>query len=77
MKPTLFHFVIELPATDMGLCWIGGGLKRSRRPGFVWLTTPGGQPVLEVPRAQVHPTTAEDFARRFIEERRLAKAPLN
>jgi hypothetical protein len=77
MKPTLFHFLIELPGTDMGLCWIGGGLKRSKRPGFVWLTTPRGEPMMEVARAQVHPTTAEDTARRFIAEGRLAKAPLN
>lgn len=77
MKPTLFHFLIELPDTGMGLCWIGGGLKRSKRPGYVWLTTPGGDPVLEVARAQVYPSTAEDTARRFLAERRLAQAPLN
>ena len=77
MKTTLFHFVIELPGTDRCLCWIGGGLKLSKRPGFVWLTNPGGQPVLEVARAQVHPTTPEDSTRRFIAERRLANAPLN
>jgi len=77
MKATLFHFVIELPGTGTGMCWIRGGLKRSKRPDFDWLTTPGGQPVLEVARAQVHPATPEDTARRFIAERRLAKAPLN
>jgi hypothetical protein len=77
MKPTIFYFIVELPGTGMGLSWIGGGLKRSKRPGHVWLTSPKGEPILEAPRAQVHPTTAEDFARRFIEERRLAKAPLN
>ena len=77
MKATLFHFVIELPGTGMGLFWIGGGLKRSKRPGFVWLTTPGGEPVLEAPACQVHPSTPEDTARRFLAERRLAKVPLN
>lgn len=77
MKPTLFHFLIELPGTGMGLCWIGGGLKRSKRPDYVWLTTPGGRPVLEVPLSQVHPSTPEDTAKRFLAERRLAQAPLN
>jgi hypothetical protein len=76
MKPTLFHFVIELPGTGMGLCWIGGGLKRSKRPGYVWMTGPRGDPVLEVPAAQVYPSTAEDLAKRFLAERRLAQAPL-
>lgn len=55
VKPPIFHFLIELPGTGMGLCWIGGGLKPSKRPGYVWLTSPGGQPVLEVPAAQVYP----------------------
>jgi hypothetical protein len=77
MKPTLFHFLIELPGTGMGLFWIGGGLKRSKRPGYVWLTTPGGDPVLEVARTQVHPSTPEDTARRILAERRLARAPMN
>jgi hypothetical protein len=77
MKPNLFHFVIELPGSGMGLCWIGGGLKRSKRPGFVWLTTPGGQPVLEVARTQVHPSTTEDTARRILADWRLARAPMN
>jgi hypothetical protein len=77
MKPTLFHFLIELPGTDMGLCWIGGGLRRSKRPGYVWLTGPDGRPVLEAPACQVHPSTPEDTARRFLAERRLAKTPLN
>ena len=71
------RYVIELPDTGMALTWIGGGLKRSKRPGYVWLTAPDGRPVLEAPRAQVHPTTPEDTAKRFIAERRLAKAPLN
>ena len=75
MKPTLFHFVIELPGTGMGLFWIGGGLKRSKRPGFVWLNSPKGEPVFEAPRAQVYPTTPEDTAKRFIAERRLFPCP--
>ena len=77
MKTTPFYFVVELPGTRMALTWIGGGLKPSKRPGYVWLTSPRGQPVLEAPRSQVYPSTAEDTARRFLAERRLAKAPLN
>jgi len=77
MKPTLFHFIVELPGTGMALTWIGGGLKASKRPGRVWLTNPIGDPVMEVPRAQVYPTTPEDMARRILAERRLTKAPLN
>lgn len=74
---TIFYFIVELPETGLALTWIGGGLKPSKRPGHVWLTTPGGDPVLEVPAAQVHPSTPEDTARRILAERRLAQAPLN
>jgi hypothetical protein len=77
MKPTAFYFLVELPAIGMALTWIGGGLKRSKRPGFVWLTTPGGEPVLEVSRRDVHPTTPEDFTKRILAERQFTKAPLN
>jgi hypothetical protein len=77
MKSTLFYFLVELPETGTAMTWIGGGLKPSKRPGHVWLTTPDGKPVLEAPRDQVHPSTPEDTARRIFEERRLAKAPCN
>jgi len=72
-----FYFLVALPATGLSLTWIGGGLKPSDHPGYVWLTTPTGKPVLEVPKAHVHPSTPEDCARRILEERRLAKAPWN
>jgi len=74
---TVFYFIVELPETGLALTWIGGGLKRSKRPGYVWLTGPDGRPVLEVPRSQVHPSSPEDMARLILEDRRLAKAPLN
>jgi hypothetical protein len=77
MKTTIFYFVVELPETGMALTWIGGGLKPSKRPDRVWLTTPDGRPVLEAPQSQVHPSSPEDLAQRILEERRLAKAPLN
>lgn len=77
MKTTPFYFVVELPGTRIALTWIGGGLKHSKRPGYVWMTGPRGDPVLEVPAAQVYPSSADDLAKRFLAERRLAKAPLN
>ena len=77
MKTTLFYFFVELPEVGMALTWIGGGLRRSKRAGHVWLTTPKGEPVLEVPRFQVHPSNPEEVARRIVQERRLAKAPMN
>lgn len=40
MKTTPFYFLVELPGKGMALTWIGGGLKPSKRPGHVWLTTP-------------------------------------
>jgi hypothetical protein len=77
MKLTLFYFVVELPGTDLGLYWIGGGLRRSERDGYVWLTNPRGERILQAPACQVHPSSREDLARRILAERRLAKAPLN
>lgn len=77
MKAPLFYFLVELPGTGMALTWIGGGLKPSKRPNHVWLTAPDVRPVLEAPRDHVRPSSREDLARRIIEERRLAKAPLN
>jgi hypothetical protein len=77
MKTTTFYFTVDLPEVGMALTWIGGGLQRSKRDGHVWLTTPGGEPVLEVPRGQVHPSNPEEVARRIVQERRLVKAPLN
>jgi hypothetical protein len=66
MKPNLYHFIVELPEAGEGaaLVWIGGGLRASRKPGFVWLTTPAGLAVLEVPRARVHPSSPSDLAGR-------------
>jgi hypothetical protein len=77
MKATVFYFLVELPGTGMALTWMGGGLKSSKRPDRVWLCTPAGKPVLEVPRDQVHPSSPGDLARRILAERRLMKAPLN
>jgi hypothetical protein len=76
MKTITYHLV-ELPGTGMALTFIGGPLQPSQRPGYVWLTTPGGEPVLEAPRSQVHPSSPEDLAQRIVAERQLARAPLN
>jgi hypothetical protein len=76
MKTITYHLV-ELPGTGMALTFIGGPLQPSQRPGYVWLTAPDGRRVLEAQRSQVHPSSREDLTRRIVEERRLAKAPLN
>jgi hypothetical protein len=77
MKTTLFYFLIELPEAGMAITWIGGGLKPSNHPEHVWLTTPGGSPVLEVPRAHVHPTNKQELAQRILADRMADKAPMN
>jgi hypothetical protein len=77
MKPTAFYFCVELPGTGMALTWIGGGLKPSKRPDRVWLTTPGGEPVLEVLRQHVHARTREQTAQRIMADLRASRAPRN
>ena len=77
MIPTVLYFLVEIPETGLALTWMGGGLKSSKRPGFAWLTTPDGRPVMEVLRDHVHPSNPDDLTRRILEERRPAKAPLN
>lgn len=74
---TAFYFYVE--DLESGFCatWIGGGLKKSKRPGYVWLTKPGGEPILEIKREYVHPSTREETARRLREDARARKAPLN
>lgn len=77
MTPNVHYFLLELPGTGLALTWIGGGLKPSIRAGYVWLTTPDGKPVMEVERRHVHPSNPEETAQLILEERRLAKTPLN
>lgn len=64
---TLFHFLVKNPVGDLTFHWIGGGLRPSEKPGYVWLTTPGGDPVLEVPKGNVTPLS-RDQAERAIAE---------
>lgn len=77
MKTSIHYHYVDLPEVGMAITLIGGPLQPSERPGYVWLTTPGGEPILEAPRAQVHPSSPEDLARRIMEARRLSKAPMN
>jgi hypothetical protein len=72
-----FHFLVSIPEAGLSLTWIGGGLKPSKSPGKLWLTTPDGRPVLEVDKRHVQPSTLEQTAQRIIEDRRAAKARLN
>jgi len=65
---TLFYFVIEAPAAQAELLFIGGGLKPSKKPGCVWLTKPDGVAVLEVEKTRVHPSSAREFAELLIAE---------
>jgi hypothetical protein len=68
---TVFHFYVEIPGV-INFTFFGGGLKPSR-PGYVWLATPVGKPILEVPRAWVHPTTYEEIDQRILADRRAAR----
>jgi hypothetical protein len=72
-----FHFLVSVPEAGLALTWIGGGLKPSKSPGRVWLTAPGGQPVLEVDGCHVQPSTPEETAKRIIAGRMANKAPMN
>jgi hypothetical protein len=70
---TVFHFHVEIPGV-LSMTWFGGGLKPSLKPGHVWLTNPGGDPILEFPRCFVHPTTYKEIGQRILVDRRLARA---
>jgi hypothetical protein len=59
---THFYFRVEFPEADFAMTWCGGGLRRSKDPNKVWLTTPGGTPVLEVYRRMVRPITRDEAA---------------
>lgn len=73
----VFYFLIELPETGQAMTWIGGGLKLSNRPGYVWLTAPDGRKLMEVPRNHITPLSKEDLANLLVEDRRIRKAALN
>jgi hypothetical protein len=74
---TPFHFLIDIPEAGLALAWTGGGLRRSKTAGKVWLTKPSGEAVLEAPLCQVHPITREQLANTIIAERVATTAPLN
>lgn len=56
-----FMFHIQTPE-GLSFTWIGGGLKRSKRPTHVWLTKPTGEPLLELPQAYVRPIDRAEAA---------------
>jgi hypothetical protein len=72
-----FYFTVTIPELGSGFTWIGGGLKPSERKGYVWLTAPQGQGVMEVLREQVRPTSAEELAMNIVAEQERNRAPLN
>ena len=68
------HYHVQTPKGSF--TWIGGRIEPASN-GDVWLTKPGGERVLRVPRRYVKETTREETARRIVEDRRASKAPMN
>ena len=50
-----------------------GLLKPSSKPGYVWLANFGGEAILEVEQASVHPVTAMEAAEIVAEEAKLQR----
>ena len=71
-KPQLHYFAIDLPIVSPdgldGLTVIGGPLRPSNRPGFVWLTNPDGSELLEAPAGQVRELTRSGVEQRLKDE---------
>jgi hypothetical protein len=74
---TPFYFYVELPEPGISMTWIGGALIPSEKRGRVWLTTPAGEPVLEVEAEYVHASSMQETAARIIADRAAAKIGLN
>lgn len=72
-----YYFLVTVPEVGMAFTWIGGRLKPSTTAGRVWLTTPDGKPLLEVPKANVYPSTLEQTAARLRADALASKAPQN
>ena len=75
MNAAAYFYFVETP--ELSCTWIGGPLKPSMCPGRVWLTAPGGRPVLEVPRSAVTPTTKEETAKRIHADKQTSRGHLN
>lgn len=67
MKPT-FYFEVILPDRPGSLTYIGGPLKPSKRPGHVWLTTPAGERLIELPRVCVRPSSKAEMLERVSQD---------
>ena len=74
---TVFRFHVTIPGSDSAITWIGGGLKLSKRPGYVWLTKPGGEPLMEVPRERVRPISFDEMVQLVKEDIQWRKAETN
>lgn len=69
-------FNIETPTPDdptLAVLFIGGPLKPSSKPGYVWLTRGGGDEIMEVERSKVHPVTETEAAEIIFEEVKLQR----
>ncbi|MBI4662161.1 MAG: hypothetical protein HY735_25355 [Verrucomicrobia bacterium] len=68
------HFHVQTP--EGSFTWIGGSIEPAGN-GDVWLCNPGGERVLKASAKCVRESSREETARRILEDRRAAKAPMN
>ncbi len=76
MRP-VFYYYVRIPETGFSATLIGGPLKPSRTAGYVILTSPNGEPFMEVKRQYVRPSNQRELAERIRMDRQAAKAPWN
>lgn len=53
-----FYFFIQLPGKPPSV-WVGSGIKKSKRSGFVWITKQDGSKFAEIPERYVSPIDRE------------------
>lgn len=51
---TEFYFFIQLPGKEPSV-WVGSGVKKSKRAGFLWITKADGSKFAELPEKYVSP----------------------
>lgn len=51
---TEFYFFIQLPGKEPSV-WVGSGVKKSKRAGFIWITKADGSKFAELPEKYVSP----------------------
>jgi hypothetical protein len=59
-QQSIRYYLITTNETSMA--YIGGPPKPSAKPGYMWLTRPNGEPLLEIERKCVQPVTREHLA---------------